>query len=71
VETAGATRACAGRKTARELRFGARREGAGLLMPHVHPIDLAAIDGMSDLVQRVSDYAIASLHAGSLQGFDD
>ena len=70
VETAGAALACAGREAAGELRFGARREGAGLLVPHMDPIDLAAIDGVGDLVQRVADDPVAPLHAGSLQRFD-
>jgi hypothetical protein len=39
-------------------------------MPHMHPIDLAAVDGVSDPVQRVADDAVARLHAGCLQRFD-
>ena len=66
----GPQRACAGRETAGELRFGARRERAGLLVPHMDPIDLAAVDGVSDPVQRVADDPVAPLHAGSLQRFD-
>ena len=70
VEAAGAAGACAGREMAGELRFGPRRESAGLLMPHMDPIDLAAIDGVGDLVQRVADDPVARLHAGCLQRFD-
>ena len=70
VEAAGTAAACAGRQTAGELRFGPRREGAGLLVPHMDPIDLAAIDGVGDPVQRVADDAVARLHAGCLQRLD-
>jgi hypothetical protein len=38
---------------ASELRFGSRCEGAGFFMPHMDPVDLAAIDRMGDPV-RVS-----------------
>jgi hypothetical protein len=48
----------------------ARREGARLLVPHVHPVDLAAIDSVGDAVQRVTDDSVARLHAGGLQRFD-
>ena len=46
------------------------REGAGLLVPHVDPIDLAAVDGVGDPVQRVADDPIARLYAGGLQRLD-
>jgi len=41
VGAAGAAGCCAGDEMASEQRFGGCREGAGLLMPHMHPIDLA------------------------------
>jgi hypothetical protein len=34
------------------------------------PIDVAAMDGVGDLVQRVADNSIAGLYAGHFQGFD-
>ncbi len=46
------------------------REGAGLLVPHMDPIDLAAIDGVGDPVQRVADDPVAPPHAGRLQRLD-
>ena len=70
VETAGAARACAGGEAAGELSFGARRERSGLLVPHMDPLDCAAVDGVSDLVQRVAHDPVAPLHTGSLQRFD-
>ena len=70
VETAGAARACARGEAAGELSFSARRERSGLLAPHMDPLDCAAVDGMSDLVQRVAHDAVAPLHTGSLQRFD-
>ena len=70
METAGTARACAGCEAAGELSFGAGREGPGLLVPHMHPIDLAAIDCVGDPVQRVTDDAVTRLDAGSFQGFD-
>lgn len=51
VETAGSERACAGCEETRELRLGPCREGASPFMPHVDPIDLAAVDCLSDPVQ--------------------
>jgi hypothetical protein len=70
VETAGAARACAGGEAAGELSFGARRERSGLFVPHMDPLDRAAIDDMRDLVQRVAHDPVAPLHTGSLQGCD-
>jgi hypothetical protein len=40
-------------------------------MAHLDPIDLAAIDGVSDPVQRLADDAVAAPHAGCLQRFDN
>jgi hypothetical protein len=70
VETAGAAASCAGCKAAGEQRFGRCRKGARLFMPHMDPIDLAAVDGVRDLVHRVADDPVARLHAGFLQRFD-
>ncbi len=70
VETAGAAGSRAGRETPSERRFGCRREGAGLFMPDMDPIDLAAVDGVGNPVHRVADDPVARLHAGCLQRFD-
>jgi hypothetical protein len=48
VEGAGAAACCAGRETPSEQRFGRCREGASLFMPHMDPIDLAAVYGVGD-----------------------
>ena len=53
-----------------ERRFGGRREGAGLFVPHMDPIDLTAVDGMGDAVHRVPDDPVACPHAGRLQRLD-
>ena len=70
VKAAGAAAAGAGCQVVGELRLGPGREGAGLLVPHVDPFDLADADGARDLVQRVADDPVAPLHAGCLKRFD-
>ncbi len=70
VETAGPAGSGAGREPSRDQCFCTRGEGARLLMAHVDPIDLAAIDSVGDAVQRVTDDSVARLHAGGLQRFD-
>jgi hypothetical protein len=70
VEAAGIAGSCAGREPAGEQCFGRRGEGSSLLVPHMDLIDLAAIGGMGDPVQPFADDAVAWLHAGSLQRFD-
>lgn len=42
----------------------------GQPLPHMYPIDLAAVDGVSDPIHRVADDSVAGLHAGRLQRFD-
>jgi hypothetical protein len=44
VETAGTAGSCAGRETSGEKRFGRCREGDGLFMPHMDPVDLATME---------------------------
>jgi hypothetical protein len=60
----------AGCETPGERRFGGRREGAGLFVPHMDPIDPTAVDGMGDAVHRVPDDPVACPHAGRLQRLD-
>jgi hypothetical protein len=70
VETAGAARTCAGGEAAGKLSFGARRERSGLLVTHMDPLDCAAVDGVSDLVQRVAHDPVAPLYARRSQRFN-
>ena len=70
VQTAGTATSSAGREAAGEQRFSLGGESACLLVPHVDPVDLAAIDRVRDPVQRVADDPIASPHARSFQRFD-
>jgi hypothetical protein len=70
METARAATSRAGRQAAGQLRLGLGRKGAGFLMPHMDPIDLAAIDGVGDPVQRVADDPVAVLNPGGLQRLD-
>jgi hypothetical protein len=70
VEAAGAATARTGGEFAGELSFRARCEGAGLLMAHMDPLDLALTDGVGDAVERVADDPVAPLYAGRLQRLD-
>jgi hypothetical protein len=40
-------------------------------MPHMHPVDPAAADRVGDVVQGVTDHAVATLHAGLFEYVDD
>jgi hypothetical protein len=53
-----------------ELSFGAGRERSSLLVPHMDPFDFAAVDGVSNLVQRVAHDPVAPLCARRLQCFN-
>ena len=44
-------------------------EGRRLFVAHVDPLDLAAMDGVGDMVEGVADDAIAMADAGGFQGF--
>jgi hypothetical protein len=47
------------------MRLGARRERGNLLVPNMHPLDLAlATDGVGQPVQAVPDNAVNPLDAG-------
>ena len=70
MQAAGPAGSGAGREVTRELRLCPRCKGAGLLMAHVDPLDLAGIDGVGDAVQGVTDDSVTPLHAGRLQRFD-
>ncbi len=71
MQAAGPARAGAGRELARQVGLGARGECRRFLMPHMDPLDVAAVNGVGDMVERVSDDAVAMLDARVLKGFDD
>ena len=65
--TAGADRQAAG-----EMGLGAGREGGGLFVPHMDPVDgFPAPQRIGEAVERVADDAIDALDAGLLEGFDE
>ncbi len=54
----------------RQMRLGARREGRDLLVPDMHPLDLAlAPKSISEAVQAVADDAVDPLHARCGENF--
>src|SRR3954453_20888715 len=67
---AGVAASGTGREAAGEQRFTLCRKGSGFFVPHVDPIDLAAVDNMGDPVQRVANNSVASSLAGGLQNLD-
>ena len=53
-----------------QVRLGPGREGRDLLVPHMHPFDLAlAADRIGQPVQAVADDAIDPLDANGSKGF--
>jgi hypothetical protein len=55
----------ADRKLTRQMRLRARRKGSNLLVPDMHPLDLAlAADRVGQPIQAVPDYAVNPLDAG-------
>ena len=70
MQVAGAATAGADGKLAGQMGLGTGGEGAGLLVPHVHPVDpLHAAQRIGEAVQRIARNAIDAFHAGDLQGF--
>ena len=52
------------------MRLGARREGGDLLVPDMHPLDLAlAADRVGQPVQAVADDAVDPLDTGGSEDF--
>ena len=52
------------------MRLGTRREGNNLLVPYMHPLDLAvAANGIRNAVEAIADNAIDTLHTRRKQGF--
>ena len=70
VKIAGAAAPGTDRKFSRQVRFGTGCESSDLLVPHMHPFDLAlAADRIGQPVQAVADDAIDPLDAGGSEGF--
>src|SRR5258706_1475493 len=65
VQIAGSAASGADRKLASQMCLGTGRESRDLLVPHMHPFDLAlATDRIGQPVQAVADDAIDPFHAG-------
>jgi len=65
VQIARATASGANGELTRQMRFRPRRKGRHLLVPDMHPLDLAlAANGIGDAVEAVADNAVDPLDAG-------
>ncbi len=72
MQIAGTAGAGTHRELARDLRLPRRREGRGLLMPDMHPVDrLAHAQRFGEPVEAVADDAIDSFHARDFKRLDD
>ena len=71
VQAARSAGAGAGGQASADVGLGARGEGRRFFVAHVDPLDLAAMDGVGDMVEGVADDAIAMADAGGFQGFHD
>src|SRR5579875_698785 len=71
VEAARAATSGTGGEIAGHVGFGAGGKGPGLFMAHVDPGDIAAANGIRDMVQCVADYAVTAFHPCFLQGLDN
>ena len=72
MQIAGAARACADGKLARDLRFSRGGKGCDLFMPDVDPVDrLSLAQRVGEAVQAVADHAEDALDAGLGQGLCD
>src|ERR1700742_603057 len=70
MEIAGAAAPGTDRKLSRQMRFGTGCESRDLLMPYMHPLDLAlTADRIGQSIQAVADDAVNPLHAGDGEGF--
>jgi hypothetical protein len=59
------------RKASGQMRFRARRECSGLLVPDVYPLDVVSrSDGISDSVQRIAGYSIDSFDSRCYKSVD-
>ena len=70
IARAAATRAY--RELTGQVRFGAGGEGAGLLVAHMNPLDLAlSADRIGEAVEAVADDAVDAFDAGRGEGLDE
>src|ERR1700722_13869507 len=70
MEVARTATAGTDRQFAREVGFGAGREGGALFMADVDPLNrFETPQGVGEAIQRVPDYAKDALHAGLGEGF--
>jgi hypothetical protein len=54
---------------ARQMRFGARREGGHLFVPDVHPLDVSATaNDVGQAIEAIADDPEDALHSGRYQG---
>ncbi|MNV04862.1 hypothetical protein D3C71_951710 [compost metagenome] len=70
MQATGSTRTGAGGELAADQRFGAGGERGHFLMAHVHPLDIAVVDGIGDVVEGVADDAVTMTDTGGLEGFN-
>lgn len=70
VQPARPARTGAGGELSADQRFGAGGERGHFLMAHVHPLDIAVVDGIGDVVEGIADDAVTMTDTGSLQGFN-
>jgi len=61
----------AGGEPPADERLGAGGEGGDLLVAHVHPLDVAAVNGIGDVVEGVADNPVTVADPGGLECFDD
>src|ERR1700716_4037793 len=72
VKIAGAAAPGADRKLSRQVRLRSGRESRNLLMPDMHPLDLAlAADRIGQPIQAGADDAIDPLDPGGGEGFHE
>ena len=70
MQVARSATACTDRERARQVRLCTRRKGGNLLVPDMHPLDLAlAANGIGDAVEAVADNAVNTLDARCCEDF--
>jgi hypothetical protein len=72
VQVPGPAAARAGHQPTGQLRLGTSRERAGLLVPHVHPIDaVVAADRIHDRIEAIAHHPVHAPHPGREQDLDE
>ena len=71
MQAAGTAGACAGGQLPADQRVGPGGKRGHLFMAHMHPVDVAAMDGIGDVIEGVADDPVTVAHTGRLQGFND